>query len=146
MTALVVAVSTAATSAAFTWWWSPIKASTFTLHWSEGEGFDNSGPVLVALTLCNLIGGAAIGMMLRRTLLSMVVALGFAIAVQVVWARFRLSPGSVLMATSHDGADGARPRVPDSAYIADSSYLTASGDLLAGAAAVRPRRRQPRLA
>jgi hypothetical protein len=129
VTALVVGASTAAVSTAFTWWWSPVRSSMLALHWSDGDGFDNSGPVLLALTLFTLFGGMAIGMLIRRVLLSMVVTLGFAVAVQVVWAHFWLSLGDVLTATSRDGiTDGSDPSVPDGAYIADTFYLTAFGD------------------
>ncbi|MEV0218430.1 ABC transporter permease subunit [Streptomyces sp. NPDC050704] len=131
MTALVVVVSTAAVSAVFTWWWSPVKSSSYVLSWSDAAGFDSSGPVPVALTLFTVVGGVAIGMLLRRTLLSMVVTLGFAVAVQVVWSYFRMSLGNAITVTTHNGVgSNSQPNVPDSAYVVDQSYLTASGDLM----------------
>jgi ABC-type transport system involved in multi-copper enzyme maturation permease subunit len=130
VTALVVGASTAAVAAAFTWWWSPAKSSSFFLHWADKEIFDNSGPMLTALSLFNLFGGVAIGMLLRRMLLSMVVTMGFAVVVQVVWAYFRMSLGNVVTITTHDGINGPRPSMPDGAYDVDTSYLTSAGDLL----------------
>ena len=131
VTALVVAVSTAAASAVFTWWWSPVKSSQYALDWSDGNAFDSSGPVPVALTLFTVVGGIAIGMLLRRTLLSIVVTFGFAVVVQMVWSHFRMSLGDVMTATTGNGVGGDNfPKLPDGAYAVDQSYLTASGDLI----------------
>ncbi|MFD9256202.1 ABC-2 transporter permease [Streptomyces bottropensis] len=131
VTALVVVVCTTALSAAFTWWWSPVRSSSYVLTWADPAGFDNSGPVPVALTLLTVVGGVAIGMLVRRTLLSMVVTLGFAVALQVAWSYFRMSLGNVITVTSHNGVgDNSQPNRPDSAHVLDESYLTASGDLI----------------
>ncbi|MFE7840479.1 ABC transporter [Streptomyces sp. NPDC057474] len=131
VTALVVVVCTTALSAAFTWWWSPVKSSSYVMDWADSPAFDSSGPVPVALTLLTVVGGVAIGMLLRRTLLSMVVTLGFAVALQVVWSYFRMSLGNVITVTSHNGVgDNSTPNVPDGAHQLDESYLTASGDLI----------------
>jgi hypothetical protein len=131
MTALVVVVCATAVSAAFTWWWSPVKSTSYVLSWAEAGGFDNSGPVPVALTLLTVVGGVAIGMLLRRTLLAMVVTLGFAVALQVAWSYVRTSLGNVVTVTTHNGVgDNSSPRLPGNAYVLDESYLTASGDLI----------------
>ncbi|MET7684561.1 ABC transporter [Streptomyces sp. NPDC005423] len=131
VTALVVVVCTTAVSVAFTWWWSSVKSSLYAIDWAGPDGFDNSGPVPVALTLLTIVGGVAIGMLLRRTLLSMVVTLGFAVIVQLVWSHFRMSLGNIVTLTSEKGVgDGTFPSVPSGAYVADESYLTASGDLI----------------
>ncbi|WP_329219340.1 ABC transporter [Streptomyces sp. NBC_01485] len=131
VTVLVVTVCTAALSAAFTWWWSPIKSSSYISFWTDASVFDGTGPVPTALTLLTVVGGVAIGMLVRRTLMAMVVTLGFAVVVQVVWSHFRLSLGDVLVKTSHNGVgDGTFPALPDSAVNLDQSYLTASGDLI----------------
>ncbi|MER6162312.1 ABC transporter [Streptomyces sp. NPDC001868] len=131
MTALVVVVCTAALAAAYTWWWSPVKSSSYVLEWADPAAFDSSGPVPVALSLLTLVGGVAIGMLLRRTLLSMVVTLGFAVVVQMVWSHFRMSLGNIVTVTTHNGVgDNTFPHVPDTAHEMDQSYLTASGDLV----------------
>ncbi|MFI5678896.1 ABC transporter permease [Streptomyces cellulosae] len=132
VTALVVVVCTTAISAAFTWWWSPVKSSSYALSWYDDAGFDSSGPMPVALTLLTVVAGVAIGMLLRRTLLSMVVTLGFAVALRLVWSQFRLSLGNVVTVTTHNGVMGENvyPNLPDSANLVDQSYLTASGDTI----------------
>ncbi|MCX4993637.1 ABC transporter permease subunit [Streptomyces sp. NBC_00568] len=132
MTSLLVVVCTTAVAAAFTWWLTPVKTSSYVLTWSDGPVFDSSGPVPVALTLLTMVGGVAIGMLLRRTLLSMVVTLGFAVAVQMVWSHFRMSLGDLITVTSRNGvvSDNSYPNLPDSAHVVDQSYLTASGDLI----------------
>ncbi|MGX1915029.1 ABC transporter [Streptomyces phaeochromogenes] len=130
VTALVVAVSTTAASAVFTWWWSPVKSSQYALDWSDGNAFDSSGPVPVALTLFTVVGGIAIGMLLRRTLLSIVVTFGFAVVVQMVWSHFRMSLGDVITVTTNGVGGDNFPKLPDGAYAVDQSYLTASGDLI----------------
>ncbi|MDX3612816.1 ABC transporter permease [Streptomyces europaeiscabiei] len=131
VTALVVVVCTMALSAAFTWWWSPIKSSPYVMSWIDGPAFDNTGPVPVALTLLTVVGGVAIGMLLRRTLLSMVVTLGFAVVLQVVWSYFRTSLGNVITVTTHNGVgNDSTPNMPEGAHQLDEFYLTASGDLI----------------
>lgn len=132
LTALVVVVSTAALSAAFGWWWNPVKGENTVLEWSSGSAFDITGPVPVALTLFTVVGGVAIGVVLRRTLMAMVVTFGFAVAVQLVWGYFRLSLGEVVTVTSNKGvtAENAFPDLPKAALQIDESYLTGSGDLL----------------
>ncbi|MFI6930838.1 ABC transporter permease [Streptomyces sp. NPDC050287] len=132
VTALVVVVCTTAVSAAFTWWWSPVKSSSYALSWYDDAGFDSSGPMPGALSLLTLVGGVAIGMLLRRTLLSMVVTLGFAVALRLVWSHFRMSLGNVLTVTTHNGVTGENvfPNLPDSAHLVDQSYLTAAGDTI----------------
>ncbi|MFE7440907.1 ABC transporter permease subunit [Streptomyces chartreusis] len=131
VTALVVVASTTVLSVAFTWWWSPVKSSNIIAPWYDSSTFDNTGPVPVALTLLTVFAGVAIGMLLRRTLLSMVVTLGFAVVVQVMWSKVRTSLGNVVTVTTHNGVgDGAWPRLPENANVLDQSYLTAPGDLI----------------
>ncbi|MFC9848481.1 ABC transporter [Streptomyces sp. NPDC060223] len=131
ITALVVVPLTLVLSVVFGWWWGPVKSKPTVLDWTSGLLFDNTGPVPMALTLFTLVGGVAIGMLLRRTLLSMVVTLGFAVAVQLVWSYFRLDLADVVTVTTSNGVgENAYPAVPDTAYSLDQSYLTANGDLI----------------
>ncbi|MDX6328762.1 MAG: hypothetical protein QOI83_1145, partial [Streptomycetaceae bacterium] len=129
---LVVVAGTVALSAAFGWWWGPVKTSSYILDWTDPSAFDNTGPVPVALALLTVVGGVAIGMLLRRTLMSMVVTFGFAVAVQVVWSFTRLSLGHAVTITTSHGvlADNSFPKLPNAAYQLDQSYLTSSGKLL----------------
>ncbi len=132
LAALVVVVSTGALSAVFGWWWNPVKDQNTVLDWSSGSAFDITGPVPVALTLFTVVGGVAIGVVLRRTLMAMVVTFGFAIGVQVVWDYFRLSLGDLVTVTTNKGvtAENSFPDLPHAALQVDESYLTGSGDLL----------------
>ncbi|MFC8517718.1 ABC transporter [Streptomyces sp. NPDC057257] len=129
VTVLVVLVGTVVLSQLFGWWWSPVK-DTIVIGWSERAVFDNTGPVPTALTLFTLVGGVAIGMVLRRTLLSMVVTFGFAVAVQLVWSYFRLQLGNPLsLTTRSDVLTSNAPAVPGNGALLDESFTTASGKL-----------------
>jgi ABC-type transport system involved in multi-copper enzyme maturation permease subunit len=129
VTALVVVVGTAVLAGVFGWWWSPVRDRSNLMSWTDGTGFDNSGPLLTALTLFTLVGGVAIGMVLRRTLLSMVVTFGFAVAVQIVWSYFRLDLGNAKTLTTNKGVLDAGPTLPHAAYELDRWFTTASGKL-----------------
>jgi ABC-type transport system involved in multi-copper enzyme maturation permease subunit len=132
LTGLVVVVSTVALSAAFGWWWNPVKSEPAVMDWTSSEAFNSTGPVLVALTLLSVFGGVAIGVVLRRTLMAMVVTFGFTIVVQMVWAHFLFSLGNAVTVTTHKGVLGenASPSLPNDAHQLDQSYLTGSGDLV----------------
>ncbi|MGW1539219.1 ABC transporter [Streptomyces sp. NPDC002309] len=131
LTALVLTVSTIALSAGFGWWWEPVKEGTMVLDWTS-TAFDTTGPVPVALTLLTVVGGVAIGVVLRRTLTAMVVTFGFAVAVQLAWGQLRLSLGDVVTVTTDKGvlAEDSFPVLPDGAYQIDQWYLTGDGKLL----------------
>jgi hypothetical protein len=130
---LVVVVSTVTLSAAFAWWWNPIKAPYLDFDWTSSDFFNTTGPVPVALTLLSVFGGAAIGLVLRRTLVAMVVTLGFTVALQTVWGYFKLSLGDIITATSKPASPGSPmifPDVPRTAHLLDTSYITGSGKLI----------------
>lgn len=128
----VVVACTTAISVAFGWWWSPLKTLGAGLSWDSGAVFDNTGPVPVALTLFTMVGGVAIGMLLRRALMAMVVTFGFAVVTQLVWAYKRMSLGHIQLVTTHHGvlADNSFPVLPNSDHVVDQFYLTASGRLI----------------
>lgn len=134
LTALVVMVSTVALSAAFGWWWNLYKSEVTATEWISESTFNNTGPVPVALALFSVLGGAAIGVVLRRTLMAMVVTLGFTVVVQLVWSHFLLSLGNVVTGTTSEGvmAETAIQTLPTGAYRMDGSnpYLTGDGKLL----------------
>jgi hypothetical protein len=130
---LVVVVSTVTLSAVFAWWWNPVKSHSVEFDWTSRDFFNTTGPVPVALTLLSVFGGAAIGVALRRTLVAMVVTLGFTVALQAVWHHFTLSLGDTVTATSKLVSPGNPfifPDVPRTAYQLDSSYVTGSGKLI----------------
>jgi ABC-type transport system involved in multi-copper enzyme maturation permease subunit len=134
MTALVVVVSTVALSVAFGWWWGLYKSEVTATEWISESTFNNTGPVPVALALFSVFGGVAIGVVLRRTLIAMVVTLGFTVAVQLVWSHFLLSLGNVVTGTTSEGVmdETASQTIPTGAIKMDLSnpYLTGDGKLL----------------
>ncbi|MFC9605332.1 ABC transporter [Streptomyces niveus] len=129
---LVVVVSTGVLSAVFGWWWSPVKSEATVMDWISGEAFNNTGPVPVALTLLSVFGGVAIGVVLRRTLMAMVVTFGFTVAVQLVWSYSIVALGNAVTVTTNKGVtgDSVSPSLPHGAYEIDQSYITGSGDLV----------------
>ncbi|MEV6654065.1 ABC transporter [Streptomyces sp. NPDC051219] len=130
VSALVVVVCTVALSLQFGRWWGPVKNETTVLGWETGAAFDNTGPVPVALALFTVVGGVAIGMVLRRALIAMVVTFTFAVAVQVVWAYFRLDLGNIVTVTTNKGINVPSPRLPHGAMQIDQSYVTGAGETL----------------
>ncbi|WP_327370055.1 ABC transporter [Streptomyces sp. NBC_01217] len=130
ISALVVVVCTVTLSFAFGRWWAPVSRQGAVLDWTSGQAFDNTGPVPVALALFTVIGGVAIGLLLRRTLIAMVVTFFFAVAVQLVWSASRLDLGHVSRITTDTGVDVGPPNLPASAHQVDMSYVTGSGDTL----------------
>ncbi|MFC3575870.1 ABC transporter permease [Streptomyces yaanensis] len=126
--ALVVTVCTTALSVAFGWWLGPVRDQNGVLYWLAGSV---TGPLPVALGLFTTAAGVAIGMVLRRTLLSMVVTFGFAVTVELVWATCWPQLGNAVTATTRHGVgDGTFPQLPETAYDLNQSYLTGSGELL----------------
>ncbi|UNS96767.1 ABC transporter permease [Streptomyces tubbatahanensis] len=132
MTAGLIALCTAVLGAVFTWWWGPLRGRADTLEWTSNVFFDGTGPVPVAYALLTFSVGVAVGMVLRRTLVSMVVTLGVVGALSVVWDRFRLDLGHVMTATTHNGGDGGLPTLPDQAVQQGQGayFLTSSGQKL----------------
>ncbi|WP_105971688.1 ABC transporter permease subunit [Streptomyces geranii] len=132
LTALVIVVVTVTLSAVFDWWWSPVKSEITVMDWTSSSAFDTTGPVPVALTLFSVVAGVAIGVVLRRTLMAMVVTFGFLVVVEIVWSSCVLSLGNIITVTTNKGvmAENSFPSLPGNAYQLDDSYLTASGDLL----------------
>ncbi|MFB7285903.1 ABC transporter [Actinacidiphila glaucinigra] len=129
VTVPVVVVSTVALSLVCDAWWTPLTEQDGRTGW-DLTVFTNTGPVPVALTVLTVLGGAAIGMVLRRTLLSMVVTFFFAVAVEVVWAMHRLDFAEPLRIVSRSGHGGSAPAVPAGGLEVDQSYLTGSGHTL----------------
>ncbi|MEU4680281.1 ABC transporter permease [Micromonospora sp. NPDC023737] len=129
---LVVVVSTGALSLTFWYWWSPVSQQDGSLDWTSGKLFDVTGAVPVALALLTVVGGVAIGMLLRRTLIAMVATFGFAVLVQVIWSRFRLNLGTPVTFTSHNGVADGPPGLPAGAHQLGQgpSFLTDSGQVL----------------
>lgn len=132
MPAALLALSTAVLGAVFDWWWSPVKGRAETLVWTSF--FNVTGVTPVAYALLTFTVGAAVGMVLRRTLVSMVVTLGVVVAIDVIWDRFRLDLGHVVTVSTDKGVGpGApRPKLPAQAeQLGQGTYFaTSSGGRL----------------
>ncbi|RLV67563.1 transmembrane transport protein [Streptomyces sp. CBMAI 2042] len=113
-------------SAAFTWWWQPHRSLFFT-KWVEGPIFDNTGPVLPALLLFMTAAGITIGVLLRRLVPAMAVALGFTAVSSYVWDDIRIRLGSTQMFTYPK--DSELPARFDEAYEVDRWVGNAQGEL-----------------
>ncbi|WP_309030153.1 ABC transporter permease [Streptomyces alfalfae] len=131
MPAALIALSTTLLGAVFTWWWNPVRSQADTLEWTSSALFDVTGPMPAAYALLTFTVGAAVGMLLRRTLVSMVVTLGIVVAIGVVWDRFRLDLGNVLSVTTDTGVgpDARQPELPAQAVQQGqgTDFLTDSG-------------------
>ncbi|GAA2610710.1 hypothetical protein GCM10010304_73100 [Streptomyces roseoviolaceus] len=131
MPAALIALSTAVLAAVFNWWWSPVKGRSGTLEWTSGAFFDVTWVMPVAYALMTFVVGVAVGMLLRRTLVSMVVTLGIVVAIGVVWDRFRLDLGNLLSVSTDKGVGpgAARPKLPAGAVQQGEGtyFLTSSG-------------------
>ncbi|MFB7499878.1 ABC transporter permease [Streptomyces sp. NPDC056161] len=134
LTGAVLTALTAALSAVLGWWWAPVKGRVEELSWGSSAFFDTTGIVPVAFTLLAFSVGAAVGLVLRRTLVSMVVTFGIVAAVLAVWDRFRLNLGHVLTATTNQGVapDAPQPKLPAAAVQMGqgTSFRTSSGQRL----------------
>ncbi|MFE2378155.1 ABC transporter permease [Streptomyces sp. NPDC059398] len=132
--AVLIALSTAVLAVVFTWWWGPVKGVDNTLDWTSGAFFDVTWVLPVAYALLTFAVGVAVGMLLRRTLVSMVVTLGIVVAIGVVWDRFRLSLGHVLSVSTDKGVgpDAPQPKLPAEAVQQGQGtyFLTSSGGRL----------------
>ncbi|WP_371526039.1 ABC transporter permease [Streptomyces sp. NBC_01283] len=84
----LVLVSTVVLATLFTWWWEPYR-EFFPSDWMQGVVFDNTGPMLTALSLFFTTCGIAIGMLLRRTLRAMMATFLFAGVVEFAFGEFR---------------------------------------------------------
>ncbi|MFD5721708.1 hypothetical protein [Streptomyces sp. NPDC127036] len=71
--ATVTTVGTGALSLLYTWWWRPADTLLTGMYWYQSPPFNNIGLVPIAMSLLALLCGAAIGMVLRRTVAAMVV-------------------------------------------------------------------------
>jgi hypothetical protein len=130
VTSLLVVAGTTVLSLAYNWWWAPVRTDDNMLSWIESSPFDVTGPVPVALTLFSVIGGVAIGIVLRRTLLSMVITFGFTVAVQMAWSRLRESLGTPATVTNTvDVLGDGYPTTPTGAYQVERWFRAENGDL-----------------
>ncbi|WP_103760181.1 ABC transporter permease subunit [Streptomyces sp. SM10] len=130
--AALLALCTALLTTAFSWWWSPVKGRSASLSWTSF--FDVTGVIPVAYVLLTFAVGAAVGMLLRRTLASMVVTLGIVVAIGFVWDECWRSLGNVRSISTDQGVGpgAVRPELPAQAEQQGQGtyFLTGTGDRL----------------
>ncbi|MFJ3695383.1 ABC transporter permease [Streptomyces sp. NPDC090052] len=106
--AAMLALSTGVLTAVLTWWWDPVKGLSSGLIWTAF--FSVTGVTPVAYALLTFTVGAAVGMLLRRTLVSMVVTLGIVGAIGFVWSEVWRKLGHTMSISTDKGVGhGAVP-------------------------------------
>ncbi|WP_406143773.1 ABC transporter permease subunit [Streptomyces sp. NBC_01012] len=130
--AVMLTLSTAALTTAFTWWWNPVKGRSDGLIWTSF--FSVTGVVPVAYALLTFAVGVAAGLILRRTLVSMVVTLGVVVALGFVWDQVWRSLGHIMSVSTDKGVGpgAVRPELPAQAEQQGEGtyFLASSGDRL----------------
>ncbi|MFJ4843437.1 ABC transporter permease [Streptomyces sp. NPDC088746] len=130
--AAMLALSTGVLTAVLTWWWNPIKGLSDALIWTSF--FSVTGVVPVAYALLTFTVGVAVGLLLRRTLVSMVVTLGIVVAIGFVWDELWRSLGHIMSVSTDKGVGpgAVRPELPAQAEQQGQGtyFLTSSGDRL----------------
>ncbi|MFF2728086.1 ABC transporter permease [Streptomyces sp. NPDC058008] len=130
--AAVLTLSAGVLSAVLTWWWNPVKGLSGGLLWTAV--FSSTGVVPVAYALLTFTVGVAAGLVLRRTLVSMVVTLGVVVAIGFVWSELWRSLGHIRSVSTHDGVGpgAVQPELPAQAEQQGQGtyFLTSSGDRL----------------
>ncbi|MFE3825751.1 ABC transporter permease [Streptomyces sp. NPDC059092] len=127
--ATMLALSTGVLSSVLTWWWNPVKGLSDGLMWTSFFGATGVTPVAYALLTFTV--GVAAGLLLRRTLVSMVVTLGIVVAIGFVWSELWRYLGHVMSISTDNGVGAGRvpPELPDQAeQLGQGTYfLTSSG-------------------
>ncbi|MFJ6852274.1 ABC transporter permease [Streptomyces sp. NPDC091271] len=130
--AAMLALSTGVLTAVLTWWWNPLKGLSDALIWTSF--FSVTGVVPVAYALLTFTVGVAVGLLLRRTLVSMVVTLGIVVAIGFVWDELWRSLGHIMSVSTDKGVGpgAVRPELPTEAEQQGQGtyFLTSSGDRL----------------
>ncbi|MEU9058907.1 ABC transporter permease subunit [Streptomyces sp. NPDC048430] len=130
--AAMLALSTGVLTAVLTWWWNPLKGLSDALIWTSF--FSVTGVVPVAYALLTFTVGVAVGLLLRRTLVSMVVTLGIVVAIGFVWDELWRSLGHIMSVSTDKGVGpgAVRPELPVQAEQQGQGtyFLTGSGDRL----------------
>ncbi|MFC9224922.1 translation initiation factor IF-2 [Streptomyces hygroscopicus] len=102
---VAVTVGTAVLAALYTWWWRAARVPFQDIAWGTAVPFDATGPAAVALAPLSFLLGAAAGLLLRRTLPAMAVALGATAGVQYGLDALRphlMTPRTIVSALSED--------------------------------------------
>ncbi|MFD5869739.1 ABC transporter permease [Streptomyces sp. NPDC060322] len=130
--AVMLTLSAGVLTGVLTWWWHPVKGLSSGLIWTAFFGVTGVTPVAHALLTFTV--GVAVGLLLRRTLVSMVVTLGLVVAIGFVWDELWRSLGHVMSVSTDKGVGpgAVRPELPAEAEQQGlgTYFLTSSGDRL----------------
>ncbi|MFC8231027.1 ABC transporter permease subunit [Streptomyces sp. NPDC057287] len=130
--AVMLTLSAGVLTTVLTWWWHPVKGLSSSLIWTAF--FSVTGVTPVAHALLTFTVGAAVGLLLRRTLVSMVVTLGVVVAMGFVWSELWRSLGHVMSVGTDKGVGpgAVQPELPTEAEQQGQGtyFLTSSGDRL----------------
>ncbi|MFJ8869691.1 ABC transporter permease [Streptomyces sp. NPDC102473] len=130
--AVMLTLSAGVLTGVLTWWWHPVKGLSSGLIWTAFFGVTGVTPVAYALLTFTV--GVAVGLLLRRTLVSMVVTLGLVVAIGFVWDELWRSLGHVMSVSTDKGVGpgAVRPELPAEAEQQGQGtyFLTSSGDRL----------------
>ncbi|MFE6157700.1 ABC transporter permease subunit [Streptomyces sp. NPDC056486] len=121
----LVLMSTVVLSTLLFWWWEPYRDLILS-EWLSGEVFDNTGPMLAALSLFLTVSGIAIGMLLRRVLPAMLATFFFALVVVVAWGEFRDRLATPRLATYP--LNGDTPPILDSSSAVETDRWIGTAD------------------
>lgn len=122
----LTAVTTVLLSVFFTWSWHSHRTHMLN-SWIDGQIFDNTGPMLPALSLFMAAAGITAGLLLRRLLPAMGATFVFCFALQIVWAevRDRLAPTRTITYP----IDSDPPAILDDTHEVDRWIGSADGKL-----------------
>ncbi|WP_405692691.1 ABC transporter permease [Streptomyces sp. NBC_01185] len=130
--AVMLALSAGVLTGVLTWWWHPVKGLSSGLIWTAFFGVTGVMPVAYALLAFTV--GVAVGLLLRRTLVSMVVTLGIVVAIGFVRDELWRSLGHVMSVSTDKGVGpgAVQPELPAEAEQQGQGtyFLTSSGDRL----------------
>ncbi|GAA0894968.1 translation initiation factor IF-2 [Streptomyces asiaticus] len=130
---VAVTAGTAVLAALYTWWWRVARVPFQDIAWGTAVPFDATGPAAVALAPLSFLLGAAAGLLLRRTLPAMVVALGATAGVQYGLGALRphlMTPRTILAEADASGEYTTTPLqvIFNSWRGMGDGYLTRSGE------------------
>ncbi|MFI5863805.1 ABC transporter permease [Streptomyces sp. NPDC051546] len=108
--------------------WSRVSGS-WQLHWADRGPYEATGPVLIGYCLLGVALGALVGQLVRRTLTAMAVTGLLTGLVLLVLGAPRWSFLPVVTRTVPYPGD-AGPRLPGSALMMDTGYLSSTGERL----------------
>ncbi|MER6142814.1 translation initiation factor IF-2 [Streptomyces sparsogenes] len=112
--AAAVLAGTTALSALYTWWWRAARLALPDVVWGTAVPFDTTGPAQVALAALLFFLGAAIGLLLPRTLPAMAATLAAGAGAQ--YGLDTLRPHLMPRTTVVSDATGDFGRVPDEVF------------------------------